>query len=83
MPDLKGDDLGLVLICAVRYALPRQTYVGGCIASLVTRLWSEIPTRDQETITRDVREALDTDRAGDPRIDAPEWRRMLTNVETP
>lgn len=80
MSDLKGADLGLVLICAVRYALPRQTYVGGCIASQVARLWSEIPARDQETIVRDVREALDSDRAGDPRIDAPEWRRMLERV---
>ena len=71
--ELEGD----TIICAVRYALGRQTYVTSDMQSVVKHAWVKLTPRVRAVIIRDITEARDNDRLGNPRIDAPGWLEIL------
>ena len=74
-------DYGTVLLCALRYALGRQTYITGVIAGYIA---PKIPFLDDRTIKimeRDITEAIRTDRIGDPRIDLAVWRELQEKLK--
>lgn len=70
-------DQDILLFCAFRYALGRQTYVVGSIARIIVDNWDIIPASRREMYKREIREAVEMGFAGSPVIDVPEWKRIL------
>lgn len=67
------DNFEDVLICAVRYALGRQTYITGTVSEYVIRLLPHLSDRAITVIMRDIGKADDL---GDTNIDVPNWNRL-------
>ena len=63
--NLHYSDVGLLLICSLRYALGRSSYVTSAIAEIVEKNWLGLSVSDKEVILRDIREALaEAEKAG-------------------
>ena len=71
--DPSDDGFGLVLNCAVRYALGRRTYVPSSVASFITPLLPHVSDTTLGCFERDLSEAIRNGNLGDPSIDAPVW----------
>jgi len=76
------DDFGLILNCAVRYALGRETYMPSAVCSFIKPLIQNLTGRTIVTMIQDIEEPLNRNIAGerawgDPDIDKPEWMELL------
>ena len=82
-------DLGTIAICAVRYAIGRQTYMPGIVQDFVMRHPAIVDERVRDVMIRDIDEAdrvtehkmsdgslLTIDHLGDTKIDRPGWERF-------
>jgi hypothetical protein len=78
-------DVGHLLVCSVRYALGRLSYITSTIAEMVERRWSILSENDRQVILRDIKEALaDTEKAGRKLgmdMDDRMWRSLLLKLE--
>lgn len=79
---LTAGDLGMLCACAVRYALPRQTYISSWVTRVVRGQWPSLPLSERRTIHREVAVAIAENRAGDLRIDTPDWLELLEFMNT-
>lgn len=70
----------LMMLCAVRYALGRTSYMVGIVAEELRRAAPLLPLDLRVVIARDIREALDGNEAGEP-CDQKEWRVCLRVLE--
>lgn len=75
------EDFGAVLVCAVRYALGRRTYMPSIVAGFVKSVAGELSVRTLTTIKNDIRTAQNRDMLGDENIDAPVWLDLLNEVD--
>ena len=66
-----------VIICAVRYAIGRKTYITGSVVDFVYLLVKKLDTKTLTVIAKDIKSARDENRLGDETIDAPLWIRLL------
>lgn len=48
-----------MILCALRYALGRQTYIVGMVTEEIQRLWNQLDPNDQNAIELDVRHQVD------------------------
>ena len=74
-------DLGLMLNCAVRYAIGRRTYMPSLVIAYITPL---IPFLDDKTLSifnRDITEHETMGDLGDPIIDAPGWKSFRSVIQ--
>ncbi len=78
--DLKNDDFGAVLNCAVRYALGRKSYMPEIVTGYITPLLPEINDRTLHVMDQDVTERKYCGGYGDPYIDEPLWMKFLEAV---
>jgi len=74
---MKFSDDKLVLMCAFRYALGRRTYIVSFIVNEIISNWDELPTYMQQTIHKEINEAIKYDTIGD-KCDLQSWRTVLT-----
>lgn len=90
-------DLGTIVICAVRYAIGRQTYMPGLVQDFVMRHPEIVDKRVKSVILEDIRIAdhftkykrsdgseMVMDGLGDTKIDRPGWLKFkawLENLE--
>lgn len=79
-------DLGLLLLCSLRYAMGRKSYVTSSIAETIEYHWDDLNARDHMTILADLRGELErAERAGQflgMEMDHKMWRdtyNRLTN----
>lgn len=86
---IKGDDVsefGALMICAVRYAIGRQSYMPSLVQGFIRRYPQAITENVKETILRDIEEnnkitehdlgdgkKMTIDHLGDTKIDRPGW----------
>ena len=77
--DLTDDEFGLILNCAVRYSIGRQTYVPLSVCSFITPLISELSDRTLWCLEKDVANA---DSYGDEKIDKPVWLNFLADIKS-
>ena len=68
-----ADDLGLLCICAIRYAMGRMSYMPDMIRSIVQPLLSELSDRDIRVMHDDCKFQANVNMWGDERIDKPGW----------
>ena len=87
---IKGDDvsdLGAMMICAVRYAIGRQSYMPSLVQGFIMRYPQAVTENVKSVILRDIEEndritthdlgdgqtTMTIDHLGDTRIDRPGW----------
>lgn len=75
--DLHDDDFGLILNCAVRYSLGRETYVPSVVTDYIKPLLQYLNDRTVKVLWNDVRSA---DYYGNKYIDEPVWMDFLQAV---
>lgn len=78
MIDVGDEDFGMIINCAVRYALGRRTYVVAAVADYITPLFPYLSSRALWNIQKDIKGAYSL---GDDNIDRPVWIGMLYNVQ--
>jgi alpha-glucuronidase len=57
-----GLDTGAVAICALRYCFGRRTYMPSLVIDWLKRHWTKLSLPNQETIHRDIKEAIQSER---------------------
>lgn len=78
--DIEDDDFQAILNCAVRYSLGRQTYMPHLVVNYIKPLLHYLDNRTLYVFKRDIEEAIDDNRTGDPNIDKPIWLNFLTLI---
>ena len=71
---MNKDDM--ILFCAFRYALGRQTYIVSLIADEIVERWNTLDSRDHEQYKKEINEAIEASRAGAD-MDIKQWQRVL------
>jgi len=66
----------MLLFCAFRYALGRQTYVVSLIVDEIIERWDSLDEVDRSQYKKEIKEALDMARAGAD-MDEKQWKRIL------
>lgn len=76
------EDFGTMAICAVRYALGRQSYMPGLVQSYIMPMLPYLDKRTLSVMRRDIEEAaMMPCGLGDEDIDRPGWMRFLEAVK--
>ena len=73
------DDFGLMLNCAIRYSLGRQTYMPHCVIGYITPLLQKLDARFLMTAKRDL--TGDGVFFGNDVIDKPAWLKFRDMIE--
>ncbi len=86
---MNDEYFGTICLCALRYALGRQTYMPGIVQDFIRAHISEIDQSSIKVMLRDIDEAdrirtyisnsgdsIVIDGLGDTRIDRPGWERL-------
>ncbi len=75
------DDWSLMALCAVRYALTRQSYLPAAVATSLVRLWPAVTPSDRMVVLRDIRERLADETFPLPDDVAQVWERLLSRLD--
>lgn len=70
------ENFGSILICAVRYAMGRKTYMPSVVVDFIKPFVRNLDSKTLTVIADDIKSADDENRLGDPTIDAPVWRSL-------
>lgn len=94
-PSVYDEDLGAIAICAVRYALGRESYMPGLVQDFVKRHPEIVDENVRNVMIRDINEAdriheytlpngevLKVDGLGSTSIDRPGWLRFRSWLES-
>lgn len=82
---IDSEALGTLCVCAVRYALGRQSYIAATVARIVATHKRHLPGNDVDVILRGIEEGRRMGRLG-MECDAREWERLadeLRHMERP
>ena len=66
-------DLETIIICALRYSLPRSTYMPCEVCDFIEAIWKQLSPNAKETIHRDIQEFY-----GDSFGDKEPWCRIIS-----
>lgn len=79
--DVKNSDFGLILNCAVRYAIGRRTYVPSSIIGFITPMLPQLDNRTIHCFDQDIVDAKYTSGYGDD-CDKRDWMRFHEAVKS-
>jgi len=79
--DFEDCNQDILLFCAFRYALGRQTYVVGTIADIIKANWAHMPQSRRNMFRKEIEEAIEKGYAGSVNIDVPEWMSILHMID--
>ena len=65
-----------ILFYSFRYTLGRSTYAPHTVIELLKNVWSDLPAGDRALYQREIREAIDSGRAG-MAMDVNAWKTIL------
>lgn len=65
-----------IIVYAFRYALGRQSYCTLTMSDYIIDNWDKFPHPDQDLFQREIKEAIETNRAGH-QMDIRAWLRIL------
>lgn len=74
------EDLNILSGCALRYALGRMTYITELVGKCLERNLSDIRSDIKQSMLKDIKEALDTNRAG-MQMDRDVWESLKNAIE--
>ena len=73
---LQDDDFGMILNCAVRYALGRKTYIPKVVCEFITSLLPYVNDRTLSCFDRDIEDHGKNFNFGEKHIDEPVWMKF-------
>ena len=76
------ETLGNIIICAVRYACGRKSYMPSIVCDFITPLIPELTSKTLSVICSDIVFAAEHGGLGDLIIDAPLWRKLHRDCRT-
>lgn len=76
---LSQEEFGILVTCATRYAIGRQSYMPYLVTSIVKRLLDKL---DDKTLGCLIRDIEDAPSLGDEIIDKPLWESLLRFAKT-
>ena len=76
--DPADEDFGAILICAVRYALGRHSYMPSLVQDFIRPLLPRLSRNTLFVMAQDIRGSSSY---GDPYIDKPGWMRFLDEIQ--
>ena len=79
--DPNNENVGAVLISAVRYACGSQTYMPSLVIDVVRPMLPLLTPRTVACMERDIREADKFGGYGDEKIDKPMWLKFLAELQ--
>ena len=79
--DASDDDFGMMLNCAVRYSMGRETYMPHAVMRFITPLLTKLTTKTLVCMDRDLDEPQIFGGLGHERIDAPKWIEFHTEIK--
>ena len=79
--DFKDCNQDILLFCAFRYALGRQTYVVGTVADLIKANWDHMSQGRRDMFRKEIQEAIEKGYAGSVNVDVPCWLSILHIVD--
>ena len=71
---LKQEDFGILVTCATRYAIGRQSYMPYLVTGIVSPMLDKLDDKTIGCLIRDIESAPSL---GAPEIDAPMWKQLL------
>ena len=80
--NITKSNLGLILLCALRYCLGRYTYAPIVVQGIILDNMSLIGDMDLYEIIGDIEEARDRNNLGDENIDKPNWLAFLEALKS-
>lgn len=75
-----NDDLEMMLLCAVRYAIGRRTYITGVVTSYLAPLCEKLSTRTLLLMKIDIEDAAKTPGGLGMDVDERYWMRFLNDI---
>ena len=83
MIELKLDeqDFGTICICALRYAMGRETYMPGLVRDFVRPLLPKLPDNTLSVMDTDCEYQAKYNNYGNERIDKPGWVRWAEEIK--
>lgn len=75
---LSQEEFGILVTCATRYAIGRQTYMPYLVASIVKRLLDKLDDKTLGCLIRDIEGAPSL---GAPEIDEPLWETLMHDAK--
>ena len=84
MPEVRTDDIFLLLISSVRYAMGRQTYIVKETCNMVRRYRKHLREQDAMIIVRDVQREIDMVEGMNKTLgadfDHKEWQKLVVDL---
>lgn len=80
--NISDDNFGLILNCAVRYSLGRQTYIPSTVIDFITPLLPYLNDKTLWCFDQDITEQEYTGGYGDLQIDKPKWMQFHTDIRS-
>ncbi|WP_155275204.1 hypothetical protein [Gallibacterium anatis] len=78
MINVSKENFESMLICSVRYALTRKTYVTLLNIGYIKQHWNELSDSTKEIITKDITEGVELYNTEEFKIDNNSWRECLS-----
>lgn len=69
-------DKNITLVCAMRYALGRKTYVVSSVVNQIVENWHNIDQSSKEVILEEINDAINKNEAGMD-CDINEWKKVI------
>ena len=80
--DFEDCNQDILLFCAFRYALGRQTYVVSTVADIIKANWDHMPQSRRNMFRKEIEEAIEKGYAGSVNIDVPDWLSVIHMIDT-
>jgi hypothetical protein len=81
---INSDDLGLLVLCSLRYAMGRKSYITAAVADIIEARWNELSPNDKVNILRDLERSLglaaDAGQTLGMTMDDSMWRGLLERL---
>lgn len=78
---IEQEDLGTLMICAIRYCHGRETYMPSLVQGICSAYLQEISDKDLQVMIDDCVFQDNMNMYGDPVIDKPGWIRFHEKLE--
>lgn len=75
---LSQEDFGILVTCATRYVIGRQSYMPYLVTGIVGPLMEKLDDKTLGCLIRDIEGAASL---GDPGIDVPMWEQLLLDAK--
>lgn len=80
MAEINPDALGILTVCALRYAIGRRSYITGTVADIVRACWTGLNAGDRDVIARDLRCAIEVSRSAPETLGMPQDARTWCDL---